>query len=437
MPEASAATYVFGRDAAYLGFWSYPCYMTMAVVASLLLLVQLLLLRRLKVLSAYFLLPLLSISVAYENFTLFFGAHNQTDEVSHLYIGYILNSLIVPMFLLIQYELVFKLHEFRNAHFFCFELEVDAESVPAKVVMWIMRLVCLGLVAVKLIVEFEWLGVNHSNPEHTGSAGYSYFAEESNSTSVALWFALLPSVCLSLFGAMVAVYIFKYGTYVALDNHSSWKFASFAIVGQIVGQCFGYKYYPVTSNAGEVLLLVGMTYLVYLAQYELSMAASYADFLHRSNSAFKAIAAVKVDIELGLTRDKAVGGGQGSGAKAPRVSGRFVADFVRKHKSSIDRGLVAQSEVFDEVEGEGDGVAEDEEESETNTDEEEWHKIADMTKAHGGSRLPDDEVLPSELENSAAQLPPPPPRANSKVPLGTLAMPAPAQQVIMLDLSEF
>lgn len=41
-----------------------------------------------------------------------------------------------------------------------------------------------------------------------------------------------------------------------------------------------------TSNAGEIALLIGVTVLVFLVQEDFSLAGSYADFLRSSNVAF-------------------------------------------------------------------------------------------------------------------------------------------------------
>ena len=55
---------------------------------------------------------------------------------------------------------------------------------------------------------------------------------------------------------------------------------------QSVGQCFGFKIYAVTSNAGEIALLIGVSIVVSLVQRDLVIASSYANFLHKSNEAF-------------------------------------------------------------------------------------------------------------------------------------------------------
>lgn len=59
-----------------------------------------------------------------------------------------------------------------------------------------------------------------------------------------------------------------------------------ASVCQAVGQIFDSRVYPLTSNAGELALLIGVTFFLYLAQEDLILTAHFADFLHQSNAAF-------------------------------------------------------------------------------------------------------------------------------------------------------
>lgn len=55
--------------------------------------------------------------------------------------------------------------------------------------------------------------------------------------------------------------------------------------------------YEVTSNAGEIVLLFGVTVLVFLVQEDFSLAGSYADFLRSSNVAFLEPTSVSVPVE--------------------------------------------------------------------------------------------------------------------------------------------
>ena len=86
---------------------------------------------------------------------------------------------------------------------------------------------------------------------------------------------------------------YRYGNNltIGLLHNRRWRLVIVSVLGQAVGQCFGGNVYPVTSNAGELTLLIGITWLVRLVQDDLALAGSFADFLHQSNLAFSSIEA--------------------------------------------------------------------------------------------------------------------------------------------------
>jgi hypothetical protein len=65
-----------------------------------------------------------------------------------------------------------------------------------------------------------------------------------------------------------------------------WRYIIPCVLGQTIGQIWGPSVYPTTSNAGELALLIGITFNLFLVQKDLALAGSFADFLHRSNVAF-------------------------------------------------------------------------------------------------------------------------------------------------------
>jgi hypothetical protein len=74
---------------------------------------------------------------------------------------------------------------------------------------------------------------------------------------------------------------------ISLSNLYKWKILVPAVLAQVIGQIFEVRVYPVTSNAGDLTLLIGATFFLYLAQDDLILTARFADFLHQSNAAFE------------------------------------------------------------------------------------------------------------------------------------------------------
>ncbi len=67
----------------------------------------------------------------------------------------------------------------------------------------------------------------------------------------------------------------------------SWQLPLICVVGQAVGQCFYHSVHAVTSNAGNLVLLFGASWMLYIVQDELIRAGAYADFLYSSNQKYK------------------------------------------------------------------------------------------------------------------------------------------------------
>ena len=72
-----------------------------------------------------------------------------------------------------------------------------------------------------------------------------------------------------------------------ISNNRYWRAIIPCSIFHVVGQFFGTNVYQVTSNAGELALLIGVTFIVGLVQRDLVIAGSFANFLYRSNKAFE------------------------------------------------------------------------------------------------------------------------------------------------------
>ena len=88
---------------------------------------------------------------------------------------------------------------------------------------------------------------------------------------------------------MYCCVVFRYGknATLSLTSTAPWTVLGVAALCQGAGQLFDVHFYPVTSNAGEMILLLGVSWIVYLVQCDLSITRNFAEFLHRSNLAFQ------------------------------------------------------------------------------------------------------------------------------------------------------
>jgi hypothetical protein len=330
--------YIFGSEKA--DTWAGPLYLVFFILAILLLVLQLWKLRRLMLVSSLVCLPLLTISLAYENFLLYISCTTNDISAGAVGAGYVFQAMVIPLMMIVLHEVTYRLHEYRNVHFLWFPLEVNGENDGAEAVLWINRLIALTFFILGLAVAFNWWGLDNKDPLYVGSGGYAYL--QGNTGSAALWISLVPSLWLCVMALSVGSFLYKYGVYVALTHNAQWKLIYFCVVVIVASHSFSHNAYPVTSNAGELLFLMSLTSLVYFVQEELSTAASFADFLRRNNNAFE-----QLEVEKNRVKQQSdVEMANVPGRRAP--ASNFVASRIKRGGSPDLKALKVDSESANE-----------------------------------------------------------------------------------------
>lgn len=275
--------FIYGGDDACVGVFGDVLYVAFAVIALLLGIYQIIYLQGLKLLPIY-LMPFLSFLLLFDNCVMYYSCNGGNIDSNTISTAYVLNALTDPFFIVILYELCFRLHEARAVHFLCFPFEQgdDVSQIPAVCSVWLVRLVAIGLFIVNIFVNFSI--ISHDDVPYTGSGGYLYLVEHSD--SLVVWLSLIAPIALSFVALAMGLTVHRYGKYYAMGLVNRWKYFWFAVLPLVAGYCFSYTVYPVTSNAGELVLLMGMTLLVWFTHEDIYMTGAFADFLHRSNALF-------------------------------------------------------------------------------------------------------------------------------------------------------
>jgi len=184
-----------------------------AIIAGLLFIIQILFLQKLSILPVYA-LPLLSFSIAFENVVLFCGPEtvntSSTANSAHFF-----HSIIIPLFVVIFFELTFRLHEARNAKF-CFIPFDQSEDVIndwgftikgiSLVLLWTVRIISLGLFVMNVLVDYRFVETEDSY-RLVGRGGYVTLSE--NSSNIPLWLSLIPPMFLSFIGLYLSFVLYK------------------------------------------------------------------------------------------------------------------------------------------------------------------------------------------------------------------------------------
>jgi hypothetical protein len=200
-----------------MAFYGHPTelyaavlYMIFAVITGVLCLIQLVFLQKLNIWSVYW-LPLLSFCMCYENVLLYLGDHISRHS-SVAYAGNVFHALQIPIFVIVLYEVSYRLHEARSAQFLYyirFDLGGSATELTALLSLWIVRTIAAGLFVMTLITDFFILPKNHRS-KVTGAGGYYAFSRDDNEHSVSLWLNLIPPIVLTVAGITIGISLYRF-----------------------------------------------------------------------------------------------------------------------------------------------------------------------------------------------------------------------------------
>jgi hypothetical protein len=185
-------------------YYERVLFMGFAVASAILFTMQILYFQELKIIPVH-LLPLLSFSMCFENLCLFrqndLSVHSDAAQAAYFF-----QALIVPLFIVIVFEVPFRLHEARLAHFGCipFEQGTDMPHFAATAALWMVRLFAVGLFIMNIIVNYNFVP---DQQELAGRGGYRSLAHHHR--SLQLWLALIPPMVLSALSLLMSNFLYK------------------------------------------------------------------------------------------------------------------------------------------------------------------------------------------------------------------------------------
>jgi hypothetical protein len=273
-------------------------YIAFAAISGVLFFIQIYFLQKLRMLPVY-ILPALSACICFENGLLAGGGRSDPSWRISQFVTAI-QALIIPFNVIIIFEMPFRLHQARTAHFLCIPFEQGAliSGLIAKLSLWAVRIFALGLLVINIIVNFK---IPHAASNIAGEVGFVYFSEVDDKIHV--WLGLLPPLILSVEAIILSIVMQRFDLSLFSSNSPPryakdfslgvrnqnyyWRYLLPISLIYAVTHIFGRRLYPVLSNAGDVCLLIGESLMTHRVQLDLAVAGSFADFLHRSNVVFR------------------------------------------------------------------------------------------------------------------------------------------------------
>jgi len=196
--------------------------------------------------------------------------------------GNAVQACITPIFLTLCFDLAYIVHKNRSVNFFCISFDQGHRNIvePWSWMMrnW-MRLISLFSLAIGILVNFRLVG---SSP-YANQCGYYDWRKDASAPDAVL--SLIPGTVLSIFNLIISFRLWLYGTNRALVINAtvfnSWGILLIGAIGQLLGQVPSERYYPVSSNAGETLLLICVTYSFHIIHQDFQLSTSFNTFLDK------------------------------------------------------------------------------------------------------------------------------------------------------------
>lgn len=175
-------------------------YVIYGVIAAILCFIQCYKLQKLKTLPVY-ILPFVSFCMCYVNVILYRG-QNVPEFGDAVQAGLVFHACIAPALLIIIFELPFRLHEARSAHFCCIPFE-QGQYMPvctSVLILWTIRLLAAGGIVANVISDFNHF---HDTRDAAGRGGYAALVGREQSSH--MWFSLITPMVVSGLSLYVSI----------------------------------------------------------------------------------------------------------------------------------------------------------------------------------------------------------------------------------------
>lgn len=216
----------------------------------------------------------------YENF----------DSNLFIKVVFVLQSFIVPILLIVVFEITYLVHKRRSVNFCCMYFD---EGVRVKNTAFMscmlrnsIRTLAMFLVVLGLVTNFDIIQTGVDRVDRlAGRAGWWVLGYEDLDWDGKIYvlLSLIPTAVLTLVSFYLSIMLWRYGTESAMIVHSSmcnpWFYSFFGTVAMAVGQLFSEELYTVMSNAGMLSFIITLLLVMMEVDKDINASNDVACFL--------------------------------------------------------------------------------------------------------------------------------------------------------------
>jgi hypothetical protein len=232
---------------------------------------------------AFVLPPLLCLTIMIENLVL--AIHElETDDAFGKF-GLVCRAIDVPFFLVISFELTYLIHKRRSVNFCGIRFDdshrnndYSGRVCLQTILRFSVWAVALFLFVLGIFVNFEYV---FDESVHSGRKGLHEISDDSETHFIlSLTPTLVLLVCTFYFGVSLWLYGTQYSLFkVHPTPFNPWIWMFVGAVALLAGQLMPTEIYPITANAGEVVLLLCLQRMFPEVIGELEHSTTMASFI--------------------------------------------------------------------------------------------------------------------------------------------------------------
>jgi len=250
----------------------------------------------------FVLMPFLCSCVIYENIVMAIGDLDRNGIAVN--IGRACHAVIVPLFLVATFELTYLIHKRRSVNFCGITFDAskrrkktkaDESSLCSTILRFAVLFVATVLLVVGILVNYNLIEEGSSGSGLSISQGYLDINEDWDTH---FWLSLVPSLVLWVFIAYFGCRLWNYGTHYSFMVHATcfnpWIWMCVGASALCAGQLCPKEVYPITTNAGELALLLCVSRMFPEIVGELEQQDSMAVFIQTSEKKHSAAARAQI-----------------------------------------------------------------------------------------------------------------------------------------------
>ncbi|TMW69472.1 hypothetical protein Poli38472_001628 [Pythium oligandrum] len=233
--------------------------------------------RKYRTVAAFVLPPFICFCLIFDNAVMATSGLNRDSSTVRAMLAF--HSCVIPMILLVCYEVAYLVHKQKSVNFCGISFESghrrmlgrNALSTCQRFFVW---LIAIALLVIDLLASYHW----QNEPAEIKSV----YALEGDSTTHAV-FSVVPALVLVLLSLYIGLQLWNYGTFYSYMVHATcfnpWIWMLVGSIALLTGYLMPEPLYALTSNAGELIMVATIVRMFREVHHDMQQGQQMRNFI--------------------------------------------------------------------------------------------------------------------------------------------------------------